>query len=146
MKKGDPPIVVEESFDASVDTVWRAISDVQQMRQWYFENIPAFEAEVGFETHFDVGHEGRVFPHRWNVTRVVPARTLEYRWRFDGYPGDSAVIFDLVEQDGRTNLRLTARIDESFPEDVPEFTRESGIAGWQYLINQSLKDFLAKAQ
>ena len=48
MEKGDPPIIVEHSFDASAETVWRAITDVDQMRQWYFENIPDFRAEVGF--------------------------------------------------------------------------------------------------
>ena len=42
------------------------------MRQWYFENIPAFKAEVGFETQFEIHNQGRIFPHRWKVTKVVP--------------------------------------------------------------------------
>lgn len=144
MRKDDPPIVVEQSFDASIETVWRAITEVDQMRQWYFENIPAFEAVVGFETQFEIRNEGRVFPHRWKVTHVVPLKTLEYNWKFDGYPGDSFVVFELFEQDGLTTLRVTARVVESFPEDIPEFTRESGLGGWTYFIKQSLRTFLAE--
>ena len=142
MKAGDPSIVVEQSFDASIETVWTAITDVHQMRQWYFENIPAFEAELGFETQFEIRNEGRIFPHRWKVTKVVPLKTLEYNWKFDGYPGDSFVEFELFEQNDLSTLRLTARVVESFPDDVPEFTRESCLGGWRYFINQSLRTFL----
>ncbi|MFQ5799923.1 MAG: SRPBCC domain-containing protein [Bacteroidota bacterium] len=146
MKKGDPPIVVEQSFDASIDTVWSAITEVDQMRRWYFENIPAFKAEVGFETQFETRNEGRIFPHRWKVAKVVPLKTLEYNWSFDGYPGDSFVTFELFEQDGSTRLRVTARIVESFPEGIPEFTRESCIGGWTYFINQRLRSFLTETR
>ena len=144
MEKGDPPIIVEHSFDASAETVWRAITDVDQMRQWYFENIPDFRAEVGFETSFEIRNEDRLFPHEWKVTDVIPVKKLEYHWKFTGYPGESFVTFELSEQDNRTTLRVTSHIVESFPEGIPEFTRESGIAGWQYLITESLSAFLAK--
>jgi uncharacterized protein YndB with AHSA1/START domain len=144
MKQGEPPIIVEQSFAASIDTVWRAITEVDQMRQWYFSNILAFRAEVGFETRFEVTNQGRVFPYRWKVTKVVPLKTLEYNWQYDGYSGESLVAFELFEQNGLTALSLTARVVESFPEGIPEFTRESGIGGWTYFITQSLKTFLTE--
>jgi len=31
-----------------------------------------------------------------------------------------------------------------FPDDIPEFKRESGVEGWNYLIKKSLKAFLEK--
>ncbi len=146
MRKGDPPVVVEQSFGASVETVWNAITDVDQMRRWYFENIPAFKPEIGFETQFTVQSQGRDFPHLWKVTEVVPLQKIEYNWKYDGYPGDSFVVFELFEQNDLTKLRLTTRVVESFPEDIPEFKRESCMDGWTYLINQSLRDFLAQRQ
>lgn len=144
MRKGDPPVIVEQTFNASVATVWSAITDIDQMRLWYFDNIPSFRPEVGFETRFTVRSDGRDFPHLWKITAVVPQQKIEYNWKYDGYPGDSYVAFELFEQDGLTKLRLTARIVETFSDDVPEFTRESCIGGWEFFIKKSLKDYLAQ--
>ena len=70
MRKEDEPIVVEQTFNASIETVWNAITDIDQMRQWYFENIPSFEPKVGFETQFNVQCQGRDFLHMWKVTEL----------------------------------------------------------------------------
>ena len=61
MKKNENPIIVEEIFRNPVEVVWNSITKVDLMRQWYFENIPAFKAEVGFKTQFNVISEGRSF-------------------------------------------------------------------------------------
>jgi len=36
-------------------------------------------------------------------------------------------------------------VEQSFPQDIPEFTRESGKAGWEYFIQQRLPSFLNEA-
>ena len=33
-----------------------------------------------------------------------------------------------------------------YPKDIPEFKRESGEAGWDYLINKNLVEFLQKSK
>ena len=144
MRKNDKPIIVEQTFDASIDTVWNSITEIDQMRQWYFENIPSFKPEVGFETHFNVKSQGRNFLHLWKVTGVVPLKMITYNWKYEGYPGDSFVVFELFKQNNLTKLRLTHQVKESFPEDIPEFSRESGIEGWTFFIKKSLKEFLEK--
>jgi len=63
MKKNEKPIFVEESFNTSVDAVWKAITEIDQMRQCYFEGIPSFKPEVGFETQFNVQSRERNFIH-----------------------------------------------------------------------------------
>jgi uncharacterized protein YndB with AHSA1/START domain len=80
----------------------------------------------------------------WKVTEVVPLKMIKYNWKFEGYPGDSFVVFELSKQNNMTKLRLTHEVQESFPDDIPEFKRESGVAGWTFFIKQSLKEFLAK--
>ncbi len=66
-------------------------------------------------------------------------KTFTINWRYGGYAGDSLVTFELSEQgDDGTVLRLTHLVTASFPEDVPEFSRESGITGWKYFITESL--------
>lgn len=142
MRKEDEPIIVEQLFNAPIDAVWNAITDIELMRHWYFENIPSFKPEVGFETQFNVNSQGRDFPHMWKVTEVVPMKKLSYNWKYDGYQGNSFVMFELFKQNNNTKLKLTHTVLESFPDDIPEFKRESGIAGWEFFINKSLKEYL----
>ena len=145
MKESDEPVVIEQTFEAPIETVWRSITEIDLMRQWYFENIPDFRAEVGFETQFNVHSQGRDFLHMWRVTEVAPLSKIACDWRFDGYPGDSFVVFELFEEGDLTRLRLTACVRESFPQDIPEFTRDSCVAGWEYFIRQRLRGCLEKS-
>jgi len=144
MKRNEEPVIIDEIFNTSVDKVWSAITELDQMRQWYFENIPSFEAEVGFETQFNVENEGRIFPHMWKVTEAIPNKKIVYTWKFENYPGDSIVEWELSEQDNSTKLKLKVIVLEDFPDDIPEFKRESCIGGWEYFINNRLKEFLEK--
>ena len=144
MKKSDEPIIVEQTFNTSIDTVWNSITEIGQMRQWYFENIPTFKPEVGFETQFNVQSQDRNFLHLWKVTEVVPLKMIAYNWKYEGLPGDSLVVFELFKQKNLTKLRVTHQVKESFPEDIPEFSRESGIEGWTFFIGKSLKEYLEK--
>jgi uncharacterized protein YndB with AHSA1/START domain len=142
MKTTDEPVVIEQSFDASSDSVWNALTQIDQMRQWFFDNIPAFEPEVGFETQFNVQSESRNFQHMWKVTEVVPRKMLTYDWQYEEYPGHASVVYELFEENNTTKLRLTLQVREDFPEDIPEFKRESCIAGWKYFLGGNLKAFL----
>jgi hypothetical protein len=71
IKKDEAPIVVEQNFDRSVSDVWNAITDVGEMRGWFFDNIPDFKAEVGFRTQFLVESTDRSLLHLWEVTEVI---------------------------------------------------------------------------
>lgn len=143
MKKTDPPIVVSEQYDATALEVWNAISRPQQMRKWYFEKIKDFKAEVGFKTYFTIEHQGRKFTHEWEITEVIPQKKLAYTWQYPEYIGLAIVSFDITAHSGGVTLTLTNTTLEDFPDDIPEFTRESCTAGWQYYIQQQLKDYLA---
>ena len=144
MRKNHEPIIVEQIFNTSIDAVWNSITEIDQMRQWYFENIPSFKPEVGFETQFNVQSQDRNFLHMWKVTEVVPKKMITYNWKYNSYPGDSFVVFELFKQNNLTKLRVTHQVQESFPEDIPEFSRESCIEGRTFFIRKSLKDFLGK--
>ena len=144
MRKNDEPIIVEQTFNTSVDIVWNSITEIDKMRQWYFENIPSFKPEVGFEIRFNVQSQDRNFLHIWKVTEVVPLKKIVYNWRYENYPGDSLVKFELFEDNNSTKLRLTHQVLENFPDDIPEFKRESGVEGWTFFIRKSLKKFLEK--
>jgi uncharacterized protein YndB with AHSA1/START domain len=80
-------IILERTFDAPVARVWKALTDVQQMRQWYFE-LEEFKPEPGFEFEFVVEHEGNSYHHLCRVTEVIPEKKIAYTWRYKGEPGD----------------------------------------------------------
>lgn len=142
MKTSDEPIIVEETYRAPVEQVWNALTDVTEMRRWYFDNIPEFKPEAGFETEFIVKSDERTFSHRWKVTEVEPFKSIKYSWEFEGYPGRSTSVFELSEAEGLTKLKLTVEVYEDFPDDIPEFKRESCIGGWKYFLKGNLKRYL----
>lgn len=139
------PIIVEETFNTDVETVWKAITDINRMKKWYFNMIPSFKPEVGFETKFNVESGDRNFIHLWKVTEVIPLKKISYNWKYENIPGDSFVLFELFDQKGQSKLRLTHQVTESFPDGIPEFNRESGVEGWNYFIKKSLKEFLEES-
>lgn len=142
MKTTDPPIILTETYDAPAARVWRAITDPAEMRQWFIEAIPDFQPVVGFETKFMVAHEGKTFPHHWTVTDVEEGERLVYEWRIEGYPGRSSSLWELSEEGAGAKLTLTCHVHEDFPQDVPEFRRESGVAGWTAFLKDALKRHL----
>ena len=139
------PIIVSQSYAASMDAVWTAITDPSEMRQWFFEAIETFEPTVGFETRFNVTTPNRDFLHCWKITDVDPGRKIAYSWTYEDIPGDGLVTFELSEHGDQTQLQLTCEGVETFPQDMPEFTREAGIAGWNYFIRERLKEYLERA-
>lgn len=88
-----------------------------------------------------ISHQ-RNFIHVWKIVEVQPYRKLSIAWKYQNYPGDSLVTFELFQEKGITKLRLTHEILESFPQDIAEFTRQSGVEGWKYFINKRFKDYL----
>lgn len=144
MIESDNPIVVEEIFQVSKEKLWRAITEPNQMKLWFFENIEAFKPKIGFKTKFVIENEGRIFPHVWIIKEAEPFKKITYNWKYEGYSGDSDVTFELIEQENGTRLKLTHQVLKSFPQNIPEFTRESCLGGWNYFIKQRLKDYLNK--
>lgn len=144
MKKSDPPIVFEATYNATIDALWQAITHVDEMNIWYFEQISEFVPEVGFETQFKLESETRTFTHIWKITEVIPKQKITYSWAYLEYNGVGKVSFELEAIDKDTKLTLTNEVIEDFPIDIPEFKRESCIAGWNYLLGQNLKEFIDK--
>ncbi len=142
METDSDPIVVEQVYSVPIAVVWKAITDKDQMRQWFFETMTDFKPEVGFETEFNVRVEDRDFPHLWNVTEVVPETRISYGWRYGGIPGNSKVTWELSETPDGTKVIFTHEGTETFSQDDPLFTRESGVAAWDYFLGESLKGFL----
>jgi uncharacterized protein YndB with AHSA1/START domain len=137
-------LVIERTFNAPLARVWKALTDGDEMRCWYFD-LKEFKPEVGFEFEFVVEHQGMRYHHLCKITEVIPPRKLAYTWRYKGHEGDSLVTFELFAAGDKTRLKLTHEGLETFPK-TPSFARENFREGWTQIIGSSLKDFLEKQQ
>ena len=146
------PIIKEVLLNAPPSKVWKAITDKNAMKQWLFDLLTDFKPEVGFEFQFKgKGKRGQIYLHLCKITEVIPGKKLSYSWRYDKYPGNSFVTFELFEEGnlpdgkaGKTRLRLTHEGIESFGTDNPDFARESFNEGWTYFIGTAIKEFVEK--
>ena len=133
-------VVIERTFNAPVARVWKALTDANEMRIWYFD-LKEFRPEPGFEFEFTVEHERVRYHHLCKVTEVIPQKKLAYTWRYQGQEGDSLVTFELFAEGDKTRLRLTHQGLETFPK-TPAFARKNFVEGWTQLIGSSLKEFV----
>ena len=133
-------IILERTFNAPVARVWKALTDVDQMREWYFD-LKEFKPQVGFGFEFIVEHEGNSYHHLCKVTEVIPEKKIAYTWRYKGEPGDSLVTFELFPADNKTRLKLTHTGIETFPK-TPAYARKNFVAGWTAIIGSELKQFV----
>lgn len=137
------PFIIERTYNAPADKVWKAITNKEQMRQWYFD-LADFRAEPGFEFQFEGGPDDRKYVHKCRVTEVVPGKKLQYSWRYEGYEGNSFVTFELFPEGDKTRLKLTHEGLETFPMNNPDFAKKNFAQGWNDIIGTSLKDFVEK--
>jgi uncharacterized protein YndB with AHSA1/START domain len=136
-------VVIERTFNAPVLRVWKALTDVQEMRQWYFD-LKEFKPEVGFEFEFVVEHEGNKYHHLCKITEVSPQKKIAYTWRYKGEVGESLVTIELSPDGDKTRLKLTHKGLETFPK-TPAFARENFEAGWTGLASE-LEQFLERKE
>jgi uncharacterized protein YndB with AHSA1/START domain len=138
------PIIVEKTYDAPVAQVWTAITDRDEMKEWYFD-LENFKATPGFTFSFKGGPSPeKQYLHLCEVVEAIPLKKLSYSWRYDGYPGNSLVSFDLTPEGNKTLLRLTHEGLESFPADQQDFARSNFEEGWDQIIKHSLTEYLQK--
>jgi uncharacterized protein YndB with AHSA1/START domain len=136
-------VIVKQNFKVSIETLWSVITEHNQMIEWFFENIPEFKPSVGFKTQFLVENEDRKFTHLWEIIEVIPNQKIVYNWKYEEYEGEGLVFFELLEHEKGSSIILTNKWIGDFPQDIPEFSRESCIGGWQYFIKDRLKEYLS---
>ncbi|MDG1572266.1 SRPBCC domain-containing protein [Robiginitalea sp. M366] len=136
-----PPIEVSQVLPCPPQQVWDMLTDPIHMKQWFFEQMPDFKAEVGFETNFVMPASSRDFHAFWRVRTVVPGQQISVEWTYKDIPGWGEVTFELLPAGTHTRVVVRNSGLESFPQDIPEFKPESCRGGWEYFLNQRLKAY-----
>jgi len=137
-------VMIERTFNAPVARVWKALTDADEMRAWYFD-LKEFKPEVGFEFEFTVEHEGTKYHHLCKITEVIPQKKIAYTWRYAGEEGNSLVTFELFADGGKTRLKLTHDGLETFPK-LPAYAKTNFEKGWTEIIGSSLKQYVEESK
>jgi uncharacterized protein YndB with AHSA1/START domain len=136
----DKAIIVERYYNAPIEKVWNAITDKDEMKQWYFD-IEEFKPEIGFEFNFFGESDGKKFLHICKITELIERKKITYSWRYDSYEGNSTVSFELFAEGDSTRLKLTHAGVETFSK-VKDFVRENFVGGWKYFLDEALLGYL----
>lgn len=138
------PFIIDRTFNAPAAKVWKAITDRDEMKHWYFD-LAEFKAEAGFKFQFTGGPSPeRQYVHLCEITEMVAGKKLTYSWRYDGYAGNSFVTFEIFPEGEMTRVKLTHAGLESFPADNPDLAAHNFLAGWTDIIGRSLKEHVEK--
>lgn len=96
----------ERRFDATVEELWNAIVDPDQLRGWLAETV--LEPRVGGRFEIRFGDEPG--ERAWGTVRALePHRVLELDWEYEGEP-PSVVRFELRPEDDGATLVLDHRL------------------------------------
>ncbi len=137
------PVTIVKVLNATPGRVWKAITDKNEMKQWYFD-LKEFKPEVGFVFEFTGGDEEKQYLHHCMVLKVEKNRLLSHSWTYPGYDGSSVVTWELFDEDGKTRLVLTHEGLHTFPASNPAFAKKNFEAGWSEIVGKMLPDYLSK--
>lgn len=136
------PVVVERLFNAPAEKIWKALTDKNEMKKWYFQ-LDEFRAEPGFEFRFyGQGHKGDRYLHICIITEIEENKKLSYTWVYDNIPGSSLVSFELFPEGDKTRLRVSHSGLHTFAGHGADFAKESFTKGWTFIIGTSLFNYL----
>ncbi len=136
----------EISINTSVERVWKALTQPEEMRNWYFD-ISNFEATEGKIFDFVVSFEDEDgehnFRHLFEILEVIPYEKLKHTWEHPGHStGTSTLTWELVPEEDSTTVVLTHEGAKSFLDEGSKyFTEESYTAGWTDIL-KGLKAYL----
>ena len=134
------PIIVENTFPDTPGQLWRAITDPEEMKHWYFD-LPGFRPEPGYTFSFVGGTDEHQYVHLCEVKESIPNVKLSYTWKYEGYDGTSLVTFTIYPEQQQTRLKLTHEGLDTFPESNPDLARSNFVAGWNEIIGTHLSEY-----
>ena len=140
------PIVKEVSINAPVSRVWKAITDMNELRKWFFD-ITDFEPLPDAQFIFNAGGENKKLDHVCTLKEVEENKRLSYTLCFNELPGEESLVsFELFDEGNDvTRLRLTHSGLEGFTADRV-FTKDDFNGGWELLIKESIKEYIEQGK
>lgn len=136
------PFVIEMEYDAPVEKVWKAVADPDEMKQWYFD-LPSFTSIVASSPELEKIEEPDVlYLDKCMAVEMIEGKKISYTWKYEVYPGNSLVTFELSGKGKKTKLRFTHQGLETYPVSNPDIARDNILSSWKYMLDTAIKVFL----
>lgn len=135
---------VEVTYDAPVSKVWRALTDKDIVKKWYFD-IPDYSVETGAEFSFYNAANGGGCLHHCKILEVCDKSRLRYSWSYPNQSkGSSVVTWELIPRGTATSVRLTHEGLGSLADAGEMFSAEKFDEAWNNILGKSLCNYLEK--
>ncbi|WP_223599681.1 SRPBCC domain-containing protein [Chryseobacterium sp. GVT01B] len=138
------PITVQYKINAPAEKIWKALTDKNEMKSWYFD-IQDFALEIGKEFNFfEPGGENK-YHHQGKILEIIPNQKLKHTWSYPDFSMLKTIVtWELLPEDGQTLVKLTHENIENFKDLGDGFSRDNFTQGWNTILGQSLKEYLEK--
>lgn len=133
-------IIKEHIFNHPIDTVWKAISEAEEISSWFIK--ADFKAEAGYKFTFTASEEQDCTQITGEVKEATPY-TLIYTWVLQDTSLETLVKWELEEKEGKTHLNLEHSGISGYPGDTAIALFKNYSGGWNSCINE-LQNFLTK--
>lgn len=135
-------LIREELYNAPLEKVWNALTDKDQMKEWYFD-IPDFELEEGSVFNFYEPGGKNEFHHQCTIKEINPFKKFQHTWTYpEKSKGETTLTWELFPEGDTTLVKLSQTGIESFADGGEAFSKENFETGWKEIMSSSLKDFV----
>jgi uncharacterized protein YndB with AHSA1/START domain len=138
--------LLSRTYATPLELVWKAITEKDQLKQWYFDFSEGFQLQVGSTfTWAGCDHDGKQWMHKGEMLEIIENKKLVHSWEYPDYSGTSVVSWELTKVDeNTTQLDFKHEFIAPFDATEPSLRRESFVEGWTQILNMSLVEYLEK--
>ena len=135
-------VKISVKVNAPLDKVWNAITNKEQMKNWYFDG-PDFEPKIGNNFSFYGGYENEEYHHFCEIVDLIPNEKLKYSWTYPEISKEKTLVkWELKPENEGTIVTLTHKGLEAFEHLGENFKIHSFRKGWEDIVGKSLKEFV----
>ena len=135
-------VTISVKVNAPLDKVWNAITNKEQMKNWYFD-VPDFEPKIGNNFSFYGGDENEEYHHFCEIVDLIPNEKLKYSWTYPEISKEKTLVkWELKPENEGTIVTLTHKGLEAFEHLGENFKIHSFRKGWEDIVGKSLKEFV----
>src|SRR6478672_2266118 len=119
-------------LDAPPQTVWRALTDPEITKQYFYHCKVLSDWKVGSTITFK-GKIFWIFPVKLSgkIKQIEPGKLLQYTLQNHGSPGHSLVTDQLIDENGKTRLKIT---DDVGTAEGAAKRYKNSMRGWDKIL------------
>lgn len=136
------PIIIEQKVNAPAEKVWKALTDKNEMKIWYFD-IADFIPQEGTVFNFYEPGDEKIYHHQAKILEIIPEKKLKHTWFYPEFSDQETIVtWELYPDGENTLIRLIHENINGFNDLGENFSEKAFTEGWTQIIEESLKKYL----